>query len=65
MSEMVFLNGKLIPRSQAHISPFDHGFLYGYGLFETIRAYRGCLFLPQRHIARLMDSALKLGFASI
>ena len=35
MEEIVYLNGALIPRSEARISVFDHVFLYGYGLFET------------------------------
>ena len=39
MEAVVYLNGSLIPQSQARISPLDYGFLYGYGLFETMRAY--------------------------
>jgi len=63
MEEIVYLNGSLIPRSQARVSVFDHGFLYGYGLFETMRAYHGTIFLLGRHLKRLLDSAavIRLG----
>ena len=64
MEETVYLNGSLIPYSQARISAFDHGFLYGYGLFETMRAYKGTIFLLDRHIKRLMNSAGVIGLAS-
>ena len=57
MEEIVYLNGSLIPRSQALISVYDHGFLYGYGLFETMRAYKGKVFLLDRHLTRLQSSA--------
>ena len=57
MEEIVYLNGALIPRSEAKIPAFDHGFLYGYGLFETMRAYNGKLFLLDRHLKRLAESA--------
>ena len=63
MMEIVYLDGKLLPRSEAKLSPFDHGFLYGYGLFETMRAYGGHIFRLDRHIARLRDSAEALGLA--
>jgi branched-chain amino acid aminotransferase len=61
MEEIVYLNGSLIPRSQAQISVFDHGFLYGHGLFETMRAYHGTIFLLQRHLKRLLSSAAVIG----
>ena len=44
MSEIVYLNGSLMSRSQAMISVMDYGFLYGFGLFETMRAYGGRVF---------------------
>lgn len=59
--EIVYLNGSLIPRSQARVSVFDQGFLYGYGLFETVRAYHGTIFLLDRHLKRLLDSAVVIG----
>jgi len=69
MEEIVYLNGSLTPRSQARISVYDHGFLYGYGLFETMRAYNGKIFLLDRHLTRLQSSArairLDASFADI
>jgi len=63
MEEIVYLNGSLMPRSKARISIDDHGFLYGYGLFETMRTYNGKYFLLDRHIKRLMNSAEVIGLA--
>ena len=63
MAEIIYLNGHLLPRSKARLSPFDHGFLYGYGLFETMRAYRGDIFRLDRHLSRLYRSAEALGLA--
>ncbi len=54
---LVYLNGKLVPRSEAKISVFDHGLLYGDGVFEGIRAYNGSVFLLSEHIDRLYESA--------
>ena len=62
MSEIVYLNGSLMPRSQASISALDYGFLYGYGLFETMRAYGGRVFRLDSHIKRLVRSTEILGF---
>jgi len=64
MEEIVYLNGSLIPRSQARIPVFDHGFLYGYGLFETMRAYHGKIFLLERHLNRLLNACRVLGLGS-
>jgi branched-chain amino acid aminotransferase len=61
MAEIIYLNGQLIPRSKAKLSPFDHGFLYGYGLFETMRAYNGYIFRLDSHLTRLRFSAEILG----
>jgi len=61
MEQIVYLNGSLMPRSQARISPFDLGFLYGYGLFETMRAYSGRIFRLDSHLERLSKSAQLLG----
>ncbi len=61
MEQVVYLNGSLLPRSQARISPFDLGFLYGYGLFETMRAYSGRIFRLHRHMERLRESAALIG----
>ncbi|HHJ15736.1 MAG TPA: branched-chain-amino-acid transaminase [Gammaproteobacteria bacterium] len=52
-----WINGCRMPGSEAHISVFDHGLLYGDGVFEGIRFYRGRAFRLQAHLQRLMDSA--------
>ena len=61
MSEIVYLNGSLMPRSKARISPLDYGFLYGFGLFETMRAYGGKVFRLNSHLSRLSHAAEILG----
>jgi len=61
VEEIVHLNGSLLPLSQARVSPLDHGFLYGYGLFETMRAYSGHIFSLEAHLARLRRAAAFLG----
>ena len=61
--ELVYLNGALVPKSQAKISALDYGFLYGYGLFETMRAYGGSIFRLDNHLARLAGSTQKLAIA--
>jgi branched-chain amino acid aminotransferase len=61
MDEIVYLNDQLLPRFEAKLSPFDHGFLYGYGLFETMRAYSGHIFRLDSHLTRLCRSAQSLG----
>ena len=63
MEEIVYFNGSLVPRSKARLSIDDHGFLYGYGLFETMRTYKGKYFLLERHIERLKNSAEVIGLA--
>jgi branched-chain amino acid aminotransferase len=57
MEEQIYLNGAILPRSQALISVFDHAFLYGYGLYETMRAYNGKISLLERHLTRMRKSA--------
>jgi branched-chain amino acid aminotransferase len=52
----VWLNGDLVPESQAHISLFDRGYLYGDGLFETMRAYAGKVFRLEQHWRRLVSA---------
>ncbi|PLT33049.1 aminodeoxychorismate lyase [Bacillus sp. V5-8f] len=49
----MYMNGKILKENEASISPFDHGFLYGLGLFETFRIYDGHPFLLDDHIDRL------------
>jgi branched-chain amino acid aminotransferase len=57
MALKIWLNGKLVDKSRAKISVFDHGLLYGDGVFEGIRVYSGKVFEHQAHIDRLYDSA--------
>ncbi len=58
MSELlIYSNGEYVPKSQATTSLYDHGFLYGDGVFEGIRAYNGRVFKLDEHIDRLYDSA--------
>ena len=54
---LIYLNGKFVPEEQATVSVFDHGFLYGDGVFEGIRAYDGRVFRLEDHVKRLFDSA--------
>lgn len=53
----IYLNGKLVDKADAKISVFDHGFLYGDGVFEGIRSYGGLVFKLEEHIDRLYESA--------
>jgi len=53
----VYINGKLYEKDQAKISVFDHGFLYGDGVFEGIRVYSRLIFKAWEHIDRLYESA--------
>jgi branched-chain amino acid aminotransferase len=53
----VYISGKLYDRADAKISVFDHGLLYGDGVFEGIRCYNGKIFRLQQHLERLYDSA--------
>jgi len=54
---LVYVNGKFIPKEEALISVFDHGYLYGDGIYETLRAYNGRIFLLSKHLTRLKQSA--------
>jgi len=53
----VYINGKLFPQREAKISVFDHGLLYGDGVFEGIRSHNGRIFKLDEHIERLYESA--------
>lgn len=57
MELLVYIDGRFVPESEAKISVFDHGFLYGDGVFEGIRAYDGKVFRLKEHLDRLYDSA--------
>ena len=54
---IVYLDGKWLKKEEAFVSVFDHGLLYGDGVFEGIRAYGGKIFRLQEHLERLYDSA--------
>jgi branched-chain amino acid aminotransferase len=54
---MIWLDGKLVPRDEATVSVFDHGLLYGDGVFEGIRVYARRVFRLEQHLDRLYDSA--------
>lgn len=64
---LVWLDGKLVPNVEAKISVYDHGVLYGDGVFEGIRQYNGRVFEKEAHLKRLYDSAqairLKIPFS--
>lgn len=60
-AEWVHLNGQLVPMEAAQVSIYDHGFLYGDGVFEGIRVYNHNIFRLESHIARLYRSAHALG----
>ncbi|KAB7663145.1 aminodeoxychorismate lyase [Bacillus sp. B1-b2] len=56
----IYLNGKVIPQEEAFISVFDHGFMYGLGVFETFRIYEEHPFLLDDHLHRLNSSLQEL-----
>lgn len=56
----VYLSDKFVPQEEAVVSVFDHGFLYGDGVYETLRAYRGRVFQLAEHLARLERSASRI-----
>ncbi|HHW08307.1 MAG TPA: branched-chain-amino-acid transaminase [Clostridia bacterium] len=57
MSLIIYLDGKYVPEEEAKLSVFDHGVLYGDGVFEGIRAYHGRVFKLREHLVRLYESA--------
>ena len=57
---LVYVNGRMLPKSQAAVNVFDHGLLYGDGIFEGIRVYRGKIFKCGQHMDRLYGCAKKL-----
>ncbi|MBS4209242.1 aminodeoxychorismate lyase [Bacillus sp. FJAT-50079] len=56
----IYLNGQFIEQEKATISPFDHGYLYGLGVFETFRTYGGNPFLLEEHVERLNEGLEQL-----
>jgi len=60
MATKVYINGTLLSKDDAKVSVYDHGLLYGDGVFEGIRVYGGKVFLLPEHIQRLYESALAI-----
>src|ERR1700681_982427 len=63
MAATVNVNGRVSDQEHATISIFDHGFLYGEGVYETLRTYNGQPFLFERHMRRLRASAAMLALS--
>ncbi len=57
MAQWIYLNGEYVTKENAKVSVYDHGFLYGDGIFEGIRIYSGNIFKCKEHLDRLYDSA--------
>ncbi len=57
MGLVTYVNGAFVPKDDAKVSVFDHGYLYGDGIFEGIRVYNGRIFRLDEHLDRLYDSA--------
>jgi len=57
----IYLNGRIVPEQEALVPVTDRGFLYGDGVFETMRAYGGKVFMLDRHMQRLLRSASTIG----
>lgn len=60
MSVEVYINGRFYPKAEAKVSVYDHGLLYGDGVFEGMRAYSGKVFRLTPHLDRLYESALAI-----
>ena len=61
MEEIVFLKGKFLPEKAAKISVLEPGFLYGWGLFETMRAYQGKIVYLEAHLERMRGAVRIMG----
>src|SRR5205085_4762552 len=59
----IYIDGEFLPEEEAKISVFDHGLLYGDGIFEGIRFYNGRVFKLTEHLDRLYDSARAISLA--
>lgn len=57
MGQIIYIDGKFVPGEEAKVSVFDHGYLYGDGIFEGIRAYYNSVFRLEDHMERLYNSA--------
>jgi branched-chain amino acid aminotransferase len=61
MSQQIYINGQYFSKEDAKISVYDHGLLYGDGVFEGLRIYGGKIFRLQDHLVRLWESAISIG----
>lgn len=61
----IYINGKVLSKEEAVISPYDHGFMYGLGAFETFRTYNGFPYLIDEHIARLYEALKELNIEAV
>jgi len=61
--QWMYLQGKMVRCEEAQISPYDHGFLYGHSLFETMRVYKGKVFSLDKHLRRLEEGSMVLGWS--
>lgn len=59
----IYLNDRFVDEKEATVSVFDHGFLYGDGVYETIRSYGAKIFMRDRHLVRLHRSADAIGLS--
>jgi len=57
---LVWFNGKLVPRDKVKIDMFDRGFMYGDGVFESLRTYNGKPFMLNEHLKRLYKAAKRI-----
>lgn len=57
MGLVAYVNGSFVPKEEARVSVYDHGYLYGDGIFEGIRAYDGRIFRLEQHLDRMYESA--------
>jgi branched-chain amino acid aminotransferase len=63
MSQQIYINGEYFSKQDAKISVYDHGLLYGDGVFEGLRIYSGKVFRLREHLIRLWESALSIGLS--
>ncbi|ANX10502.1 4-amino-4-deoxychorismate lyase [Fictibacillus arsenicus] len=61
----IYINGKVLTKEEAVISPYDHGFMYGLGAFETFRTYNGFPYLVDEHIDRLQEALKELNISAV
>ncbi|HET9867342.1 MAG TPA: aminotransferase class IV, partial [Nitrospira sp.] len=59
----IYLHDRFVKEEEAFVSVFDHGFLYGDGVYETIRSYGHKIFMRDQHLARLRRSAAGIGLS--